>query len=108
MIRIVTLACLSLAVAGAAAAEEPVAGQAVAYRSADLDTPLGARELQQRIDRAARNVCRVDAPRSTATRAQEDTCRGEAIARAVDTVGATKLAAARQQGPLVARGGASN
>lgn len=57
------------AAAGALLAAQPAIAQsqAVTYADLDLSTPQGQKKLEQRIDRAAKEVCGINAP-TTATR----------------------------------------
>jgi UrcA family protein len=105
MIRTLAFAALAVAFAGQAAAEETAAPtQTVAYRAGDLDTAAGAKAVQQRVERVARNLCRADMPGSTERQANEASCRRESVSVAMRSVDQTRVASANANTNSQSRG----
>lgn len=84
-------ACLALGTLGSARAAEP--SVKVSYQDLNLSTEQGSQALYARISAAARAVCVVEDIRDLKARAAVDTCREQAIARAVQRVDSPRLAA---------------
>jgi UrcA family protein len=68
-----SLVAASLGLAGQAAASEPQAAQ-VSARGVDLADPAARARLEQRIDRAAAQVCGVDPNAPVDARRQQNLC----------------------------------
>lgn len=94
-------------VAGETKANQVKVGSArVAVDHEALSTEAGARDLLARMDAAARKACGGDARRHSSWKSTPDlarrafeTCRQEAVARAVAELGSPRLAAAHAAGP---------
>ncbi|HLY52817.1 MAG TPA: UrcA family protein [Steroidobacteraceae bacterium] len=84
-------ACFALGALGTARAAEP--SMKVSYQDLNLSTEQGSQTLYARIADAARAVCVVEDIRDLRARAAVNTCREQAIARAVHGVDSPKLAA---------------
>jgi UrcA family protein len=94
----VLAACLlagSLGVARAATPDAGVPQLAVAYGDLNVASDDGARELYQRIAKAAERVCPFSGSRELAQLSVNNRCREAAIARAVREVNSPQLAALR-------------
>lgn len=86
----------TLSVAQAASPEATDAGVptlVVSYGDLNLSTTEGNATLLQRITTAARRVCPLEDSRNLARAAYSNSCRAEAVARAVHDVNSPQLAA---------------
>jgi UrcA family protein len=86
----------TLSVAQAASPEATDAGVptlVVSYGDLNLSTTEGNAALLQRITTAARRVCPLEDSRNLARAAYSNSCRAEAVARAVHDINSPQLAA---------------
>jgi UrcA family protein len=83
----------SLGVAQAATPSDEVPSLVVRYGDLDLSTAAGARALSRRLSTAAHQVCPFEDSKAPAQMAYNNTCRAEAIARAVHDINSPQLAA---------------
>jgi UrcA family protein len=86
----------TLSVAQAASPEATDAGVptlVVSYGDLNLSTTEGNATLLQRITTAARRVCPLEDSRNLARAAYSNSCRAEAVARAVHDINSPQLAA---------------
>ena len=87
----------ALGVAQAAPPEATAAGAVptlvVSYGDLNLSTTEGNATLLQRITTAARRVCPLEDSRNLARAAYSNSCRAEAVARAVHDINSPQLAA---------------
>jgi len=84
-------ACLAVGTLGTARADEP--SMKVSYQDLNLSTEQGSQALYARIAAAARAVCTAEDIRDLRARPAVETCREQAIARAVHNVDSPRLAA---------------
>jgi UrcA family protein len=84
---------LAVGAAGAATPASDVPSVVVKYSEQSLATDSGVNELYRRIVRAANQVCPDASGRGLAARLQADSCRSEAVARAVRQIDNSRLAA---------------
>ncbi len=83
----------SLGVAQATTTGDDVPTMVVQYGDLNLATEAGARTLYRRLATAARQVCPFEDSKSPREMAYNNTCRAQAIARAVHEINSPQLAA---------------
>lgn len=86
---LVASAALATVVHAAPAGDAP--GVVIRYDAASVATGQGARELYQRIERAAAQVCPEGSAYGLAHQSVVQQCRRDAIARAVDAIHQQRL-----------------
>jgi len=86
-------AVMGAGAAGAASPDSQVPSIVVHYSEQSLATDNGVNELYHRIVRASKQVCPDDAVRDLASRQMIQTCRQQAVARAIQQIHNSQLAA---------------
>ena len=82
----------SLGVAQAATPNDEAPSLVVRYGDLDLSTAAGARTLYRRLSTAAHQVCPFEDSKAPAQMAYNNTCRAEAVARALHDINSPQLA----------------
>jgi len=100
-------AAFAIVAASAAHAEMPriaMVSQTISYDTANLSTPEGAQAVLRRIERAARRACspRSSSPVEPPVSPAIVRCRAQAVANAVEALGAPMVTAAHRSQPAVA------
>ena len=83
----------SLGVAQAATSTDEVPSLVVRYGDLDLSSDAGVRALSRRLATAAHQVCPFEDSKAPLQMAYNNTCRAQAIARAVHDINSPQLAA---------------